>query len=187
MVFQSDKWSIINTIAGTVSALAALITVLVTAWTLKHAREDKKAEDEARRPEFEMFGVIRSLEEVDGHVLDVFFQNRGINPAKDVLVKIALIGPTRQDNEVYRFEKDIVGLVQPTSSFAVTEEFKLENEGSPHPLIVTLSYTDARTKTRHVQEIVKQWVGFTDLVEAGFQDISRNELQKVRQSGLLTP
>lgn len=43
--FQSDKWCIINTIAGTVSALAALITVLVTAWTLKHARDDKKASE----------------------------------------------------------------------------------------------------------------------------------------------
>ncbi|HEX7770995.1 MAG TPA: hypothetical protein VF435_01165 [Pyrinomonadaceae bacterium] len=187
MFFQTEKWNIVNAIAGTVSALAAAVTVIVAAWTLRRAAEDKARDDEAKKPEFEMYGQVSAVEDKDRHRLYVSFQNRGVNPAKDIVAKLSLIGPTWQKNEVYKFETDIVGLVQPISSFGFDEEFRLTNEGSPHAFYVKISYVDARTNKHYVQEIYKEWIGLQALVDAGFRDIGTKEVDVIQRSGLVPP
>ncbi len=61
MFFPTEKWNIVNAIAGTVSALAAAVTVIVTSWILKRASEDKAMDDDATKPEFEMYGQVSAV------------------------------------------------------------------------------------------------------------------------------
>ena len=89
-----DAWTIINAIAGTVSARAAFATVLVAVSAFRQARRDKEADEESRHPDFSMFGNIATTEGKNTGHLELSFQNRGVNPAKDINARLLLIGTT---------------------------------------------------------------------------------------------
>lgn len=173
-----DVWTIVNGIAGSVSALAALATVLIATRAFGQARKDKKAEDEARRPDFSASGEIGANETEELHYLKIVFQNRGINPAAHIVAKVALIG---QDFErLDTLNSDIVDTIHPISSFDIEKgDFHLDHEGQPHYLMMDLDYVDARTNKKYAQRIYRKWPGLSAMTSAPLLEVGRQEVEKI--------
>jgi len=56
---NQDWWSVVNAVAGTLSALAALATVIIAVWAYRRARKDKEVDDESKRLTSKCTAVLR--------------------------------------------------------------------------------------------------------------------------------
>jgi hypothetical protein len=133
-----DAWTVINAVAGSISALAAFATVWIAVWAFRQARKDKESDDEARRPDFSLYGSITMIEGDELSTLDLGFQNRGTNPAQDISCNLVLLGPPYDGTNNHNLAKDIVGAVHTISSFGVDDKVRIRYEGAQHYLIVKL-------------------------------------------------
>jgi hypothetical protein len=56
VLFQPDAWTIVNSIAGTISALAALVAVIVAVRAMTQGSRDHQNEIESKHPRFVIRG-----------------------------------------------------------------------------------------------------------------------------------
>jgi hypothetical protein len=174
---QPDKWTIINAIAGSVSALAAFATVIVAVWAINKAQQDKLSEDQAKRPDFTMVGQLGCRD--DGlHFLITYFINRGINPAEHIHVRIIVLNQTFEQEEV--IEEDIASAIHENSSFEIIrDDFALQNEGQNHFLCVDLRFRDIRSRSVLSQRLHRKWPGLHVMTSAPFGEVSFQEMKMI--------
>lgn len=152
------RWTnIIATIATTVLALTAMITVYLTvaAWNVQQ---------ETERPYF----ILRESPKVDlGTELsfELKFTNVGIHPAKDLSSETIVFDDRLTGKPILYDESAIVNEIpkDASSSLVMTvpseEIYPKQFNISPHYVVVDLQYTDPILKKSFNQQIYLKWTG----------------------------
>jgi hypothetical protein len=184
--FQPDVWTIVNSIAGTLSALAALITVIVALRAMNQGSKEHQNEIEAQHPRFVVSeGIVRWISELGG--------DHSIAPFYELFVVLTNVKESSAKHVVLRGEildKQLKVLkefaCQPTDYIESDGDFSssVKAEGvwdSPDPYLVKLylEYRDSRTGRKHNQTL---WRKFDMQGEEG----ENLELQRVDKSELKT-
>lgn len=152
------KWSsIIGTIATTVLALTALITVYLTvaAW---------KVQQETARPYF----ILKESPKIDlGNELSIElrFNNVGIHPAVNLSSKAVVFDEHLDEKPIYHDESSIVNEIpkETASSLVVTipseDIYPKQLEISAHFIVIDLQYSDPILNKDYGQTIYMKWNG----------------------------
>jgi len=152
------KWSnIIATIATTVLALTALITVYLTvaAW---------RTQQETERPYF----ILRESPKVDlGNELsfELKFTNVGIHPAKDLSSETIVFDDRLTGKPILYDDSAIVNEIPKDASSSlvmtvpVEEIYPKQFNINAHYVVVDLQYTDPILKKSFNQQIYLKWTG----------------------------
>lgn len=155
---QLTRWSnIIATIATTVLALTALITVYLTvaAW---------KVQQETARPYF----VMKESPKIDlGDELsfELRFNNVGIHPAVNLSSKTVVFDEQLSEKPIYHDEASIVNEIpkETSSSLVVTipneEIYPKQLEIIAHYIVIDLQYSDPILNKAYSQTIYMKWNG----------------------------
>lgn len=152
------RWStIIATIATTVLALTALITVYLTvaAW---------KVQQETTRPYF----ILKESPKIDlGNELsfELRFNNVGIHPAVNLSSETVVFDEKLSEKPIYHDESSIVNEIakETSSSLVVTipseEIYSKQLEIRAHFLVIDLQYSDPILNKSYSQTIYMKWNG----------------------------
>ncbi|HBW39152.1 hypothetical protein [Desulfosporosinus sp. BICA1-9] len=152
------KWSsVIATMATTVLALTALITVYLTmsAW---------KVQQETARPYF----ILKESPKIDlGNELsfELRFNNVGIHPAVNLSSKTVIFDERLDDKPIYEDESSIVNDIpkETSSSLIVTipseEIYPKQLEIKAHFIVIDLQYSDPILNKAYSQTIYMKWTG----------------------------
>lgn len=189
VLFQPDTWTIVNSIAGTVSALAALVAVIVAVRAMTQGSRDHQSKIESKHPRFVISeGKVRWITELGGdHSISPFYElfvvlrNVKESSAKHVVLKGEIL-----DKEM-KVLKEFTS--QPTDYIEYDGDFgaSVKAEGisdSPDPYFVKLylEYRDSRTGRKHPQTL---WRKFYMQGEEGMDleldRVDRSELKTVEE------
>ncbi|MCL4419993.1 hypothetical protein M1146_07965 [Patescibacteria group bacterium] len=152
------KWStIIATMATTVLALTALITVYLTvaAW---------KVQQETARPYF----VLKESPKIDlGDELsfELRFNNVGIHPAVDLSSRTVVFNEQLSEKPIYLDESSIVNEIpkETASSLVITipseEIYPIQLAINAHFIVIDLQYSDPILNKSYSQTIYMKWNG----------------------------
>lgn len=152
------KWSnIVATIATTVLALTALITVYLTvaAW---------QAQQETARPYF----ILKESPKIDlGNELsfELKFTNVGMHPAKDLSSVTVVFDEGLNGKPIHHDESAIVNEIPKDSSSSLVmiipsqEVYPKQFNINAHYVVVDLEYADPILKKSYVQKIYLKWNG----------------------------
>lgn len=152
------KWSsVIATMATTVLALTALITVYLTvaAW---------KVQQETARPYF----ILKESPKIDLSnelSFELRFNNVGIHPAVNLSSKTVIFAEGLDDKPIYEDESSIVNDIpkETSSSLIVTipseEIYPKQLEIKAHFIVIDLQYSDPILNKAYSQTIYMKWTG----------------------------
>ena len=124
-----------------------------------------------------MHGSITLVEGQGFHDFNAYFQNRGSNPAKDVEAKFLLLGPPYDGTSNIEGGKNIVGLIQPISTFDIDRHMLVKELIGDYYLIVNLKFQDARTNKSYDVTLYRKWRAASVFEQIPFEEVSR-ELYK---------
>lgn len=152
------QWSnIIATIATTVLALTALVTVYLTvaAW---------KVQQETARPYFILKESPR-IDLVNELSFEMRFNNVGVHPAVDLSSETIIFAEKLAEEPVYQDESSIVNEIpkETASSLVVTipcdQIYPKQLEISAHYIVIDLQYSDPILNKSYSQTIYMKWNG----------------------------
>lgn len=144
----------IGPVASCVSALAAMVAVLLTTRSLVQTRRDKREDREAEHPKFVLNGglVLTEGHPEDYYSLSLMLINIAKNSAQDVKL-VGLIKHHLSDELKLKFEREPAEEIHndlPLKIF-ITESRELDLHPKPYHLELHLAYKDARTGKEYGQ------------------------------------
>lgn len=162
--FQPDAWTIVNGIAGTISALAALVAVIVAVRAMNQGRREHQTEIESKHPRFVISeGKVRWITELGGdHSITPFYElsveltNVKESSAKHVVLKGEILDTEMK--VLKGFTRQPTDYIENDGRFSVM--VKAEGDwGCPDPYFVKLylEYRDSRTGRKHPQTLWRKF------------------------------
>jgi hypothetical protein len=179
---------VITALSGAAAAIAAFLAVKIANKTQEQAREDKKAEVEAKQPKFRLIAdYMQLLTQLGGdtsispfYELKLTFKNIHAHPATDIRLEGKML---QEDGKVLLdFANSPVGEIDEDDTFEVKRSLYVHEIGDTFVFVrMRLTYLDGITRKECSQLIYRKFYGpyeDDDRVRIDLLEVDREEWNK---------
>lgn len=168
----------VSALATAAAALAAFMTVKLTAETFKQARADREKEIELRKPNIAFVQGSTATTRDGKYIFNAQFKNTGIHSARDIVSKGTFLSKKLDEGPELTFNDTIANEIPSQFPFDVYfSDLELKREEDGYYVTFLISYKDAITNKDY-----KKWF-FLDCPRPAFMGLGdlRHATQKEKE------